>query len=192
MPRPYERRQQSSDATDYLGYVYLYTQPARDTHSRALRSLSQGRKAATRADVPDKGRQASYDFPSHIVGKSRRNKMSSQAASRLVLVRQRRVAWQLLQVIWVASVLIAFPILLESRRAQFPGSHAEILSAAAAVGSVFAELFMIKSLLVFDPKTKFGSTGSQQPASPAYSRSAVNATPGPSSARVSWQGGCVV
>lgn len=30
--------------------------------------------------------------------------------------------------------------------------HVEVLSGAAAVGSVFAELFMIKSLLVFDPE----------------------------------------
>ena len=37
------------------------------------------------------------------------------------------------------------------QRRFIPPAHVEILAGAAAAGSLFAELFMIKSLLVFDP-----------------------------------------
>lgn len=77
----------------------------------------------------------------------------------------------LTQVIWAASTLVAVPVLLQCNTMQIPESHTEILSAAAAVGSVFAELFMIQSLLVFDPKVN--SSSSEQPSSPAYNRGAV-------------------
>jgi hypothetical protein len=40
-----------------------------------------------------------------------------------------------------------------------PASHLEALTGAAAVGAVFAELFMIKSLLIFDPKSSWRSWG---------------------------------
>ena len=41
------------------------------------------------------------------------------------------------------------PVALQRR--FIPPAHVEILAGAAAAGSLFAELFMIKSLLVFDP-----------------------------------------
>jgi hypothetical protein len=58
---------------------------------------------------------------------------------------------------------------------NIPAAHVEILAAAAAVGSVFAELFMIKSLLVFDPKTDEPSAddSTDGPLSPRYKQSAV-------------------
>lgn len=47
-----------------------------------------------------------------------------------------------MQVIWGLSLLIAAPVLLSAR--LIPDSHVEALLGAAAVGAVFAELFMIK------------------------------------------------
>lgn len=46
------------------------------------------------------------------------------------------------QVVWGLSLLIAAPVLLSAR--LIPDSHVEALLGAAAVGAVFAELFMIK------------------------------------------------
>lgn len=77
-----------------------------------------------------------------------------------------------LQVIWAASILVAVPVLLQNESAHIPGSHTEILSGAAAVGSIFAELFMIQSLLVFDPAVRMMQD--EQPSSPVYNRRAVN------------------
>ena len=48
----------------------------------------------------------------------------------------------LLQVTWGLSLMIAAPVLLSAR--LIPDSHVEALLGAAAVGAVFAELFMIK------------------------------------------------
>jgi hypothetical protein len=49
----------------------------------------------------------------------------------------------MLQVVWGLSLLIAAPVLLSAR--LIPDSHVEALLGAAAVGAVFAELFMIKA-----------------------------------------------
>ena len=76
-----------------------------------------------------------------------------------------------MQVIWAASILVAVPVLLQNESAHIPGSHTEILSGAAAVGSIFAELFMIQSLLVFDPAVRM--LQDEQPSSPVYNRRAV-------------------
>jgi hypothetical protein len=76
------------------------------------------------------------------------------------------------QVFWAASILVAVPVLLHKQSAHIPGSHTEILSGAAAVGSMFAELFMIQSLLVFDPAVQ--ATVGEQPSSPSYNRRAVS------------------
>ncbi len=74
------------------------------------------------------------------------------------------------------------------RRQWMPATHVELLAGAAAAGSLFAELFMIKSLLVFDPDAaareraarKRGSPGPdagvaspRSPASPRYQRNMV-------------------
>ena len=67
---------------------------------------------------------------------------------------------------------MAVPVLLKEKSRHIPGSHTEILSSAAAVGSVFAELFMIQSLLVFDPAVC--RVPDEQPASPMYNRRAVS------------------
>jgi len=75
-------------------------------------------------------------------------------------------------VFWAASILVAVPVLLHKQSARIPGSHTEILSGAAAVGSMFAELFMIQSLLVFDPAVQL--TAGEQPSSPTYNRRAVS------------------
>ena len=75
------------------------------------------------------------------------------------------------QVIWAASVLVAAPVLLYQKSAGVPESHTEILSGAAAVGSMFAELFMIQSLLVFDPVP---TPAEGQPGVHAYNRRAVS------------------
>ena len=48
-----------------------------------------------------------------------------------------------LQVTWGLSLMIAAPVLLSAR--LIPDSHVEALLGAAAVGAVFAELFMIKA-----------------------------------------------
>nr|AZI70899.1 acyl-CoA:diacylglycerol acyltransferase 2.3 [Lobosphaera incisa]QIT07021.1 type-2 diacylglycerol acyltransferase DGAT2C [Lobosphaera incisa] len=53
--------------------------------------------------------------------------------------------------VWAAAVLVALPVVIRKPWIVIPASHVELLSGAAAVGGVFAELFMIKSLLVFDP-----------------------------------------
>ena len=75
------------------------------------------------------------------------------------------------QAVWTASILIAAPVSLHRQWINIPTAHVEVLAGAAAVGSVFAELFMIKSLLVFDPTVPVeNSTG---PTSPRYKRSRV-------------------
>ena len=83
----------------------------------------------------------------------------------------------ILQVIWAASILVAVPVLLQSKRLQIPASHTEVLSGAAAVGSIFAELFMIQSLLVFDPQVKQARDSGEAPGSPQYNRKAVSPAP---------------
>ena len=62
-------------------------------------------------------------------------------------------------------------MLLQNENAHIPGSHTEVLSGAAAVGSIFAELFMIQSLLVFDPAVR--RRQDELPSSPVYNRRAV-------------------
>ena len=92
-----------------------------------------------------------------------------------------------LQLVWAASVLLEVPVALQRR--FIPPAHAEILAGAAAAGSLFAELFMIKSLLVFDPDTAAaarraareraagepsgGMASPRSPRSPRYERSMV-------------------
>lgn len=75
------------------------------------------------------------------------------------------------QVVWATSILIAAPIALHQRWLTIPTAHVEVLAGAAAIGSVFAELFMIKSLLVFDPKVPVD--GNSAPTSPRYRTSRV-------------------
>ena len=67
-----------------------------------------------------------------------------------------------LQGIWLASIFVALPVLIRTHKA-IRASHAEILSGSAATGAVFAELFMIKSLLVFNPKAKPTNDESSSP-----------------------------
>lgn len=67
-----------------------------------------------------------------------------------------------LQGIWLASIFVALPVLIRTHKA-IRASHAEILSGSAATGAVFAELFMIKSLLVFNPKARPTSDESSSP-----------------------------
>ncbi|DBB16381.1 hypothetical protein WJX82_004098 [Trebouxia sp. C0006] len=64
--------------------------------------------------------------------------------------------------IWVASIFVALPLLLHTHKA-IRAAHVEILSGSAATGAVFAELFMIKSLLVFNPKAKATDDESSSP-----------------------------
>ncbi|KAL3152102.1 hypothetical protein ABBQ32_001207 [Trebouxia sp. C0010 RCD-2024] len=64
--------------------------------------------------------------------------------------------------IWVASIFVALPVLIRTHKAV-RATHAEILSGSAATGAVFAELFMIKSLLVFNPRCKPASDDSSSP-----------------------------
>ena len=75
------------------------------------------------------------------------------------------------------------------QRRFIPPAHVEILAGAAAAGSLFAELFMIKSLLVFDPdaaaaarraarkraagEPNGGVASPRSPRSPRYERSMV-------------------
>jgi len=47
-------------------------------------------------------------------------------------------------------VTIAAPVLLGA--ARVPETHAEALLGAAAIGAVFSLLFMVKGLLIFDPR----------------------------------------
>lgn len=68
----------------------------------------------------------------------------------------------LVQGIWVASIFVALPVLIRTHKAV-RATHAEILSGSAATGAVFAELFMIKSLLVFNPRCKPASDDSSSP-----------------------------
>ena len=79
------------------------------------------------------------------------------------------------QAIWVAAVAVALPVALHKKWLKIPNAHVEILAGAAAIGSVIAELFMIKSLVVFDPKISADPVlnGHEEPASPRYSRSRV-------------------
>ena len=46
-------------------------------------------------------------------------------------------------------MLISIPLLAHK---HIPATHVELLSGAAAIGGVFAEFFLINSLLVWDPK----------------------------------------
>ena len=85
-----------------------------------------------------------------------------------------------LQAVWSASVLVAFPVALRHwQRMVIKEAHLEVLSGAAATGAVFAELFMIKSLLVFDPlqRVRGGlrslSDEDSEPPSPAWNTSRV-------------------
>ena len=55
-----------------------------------------------------------------------------------------------MQALWGASVLLALPVLAKLG-AHLDRSQTDLVSSASAIGSVFAELFMVKSLLVFDP-----------------------------------------
>ena len=74
----------------------------------------------------------------------------------------------------MASIAVAAPVVLHKPWMNIPTAHVEILAGAAAVGSVFAELFMIKSLLVFDPKTDEPEiNGANGPTSPRYKQSVV-------------------
>ena len=76
----------------------------------------------------------------------------------------------LLQGIWVASIFVALPVLIRTHKA-IRAAHVEVLSGSAATGAVFAELFMIKSLLVFNPKAK--ATDDDTSASPRWNTSMV-------------------
>lgn len=91
-----------------------------------------------------------------------------------------------LQLVWAASILVALPVAVH--RQWIPATHVELLDGAAAAGSLFAELFMIKSLLVFNPDAAAARQRAQRkrgadsdgalasprsPASPRYERSMV-------------------
>lgn len=56
-----------------------------------------------------------------------------------------------LQVFWFCSALIGLPVLMAQWRRKQDSAQFELLAAAAAVGSVFSLLFLLKSLLSFDP-----------------------------------------
>lgn len=78
-------------------------------------------------------------------------------------------------------MLVAFPVALRHwQRMVIKEAHLEVLSGAAATGAVFAELFMIKSLLVFDPlqRVRGGLRGlsdeDSEPPSPAWNTSRVS------------------
>ena len=80
------------------------------------------------------------------------------------------------QAVWVASLAVAAPVVLWQPWMAIPSAHVEILAGAAAVGSVCAELFMIKSLLVFDPKVAgdgHAAADEHDPKSPRYKQSKV-------------------
>ena len=79
-----------------------------------------------------------------------------------------------MQVVWSASILVAVPVLVQNPGLHIPASHTEVLSAAAAVGSIFAEMFMIQSLLVFDPKVAKAQDVNGEPGSPVYNRNHVS------------------
>lgn len=58
------------------------------------------------------------------------------------------------QVAWGLSILVSSPVLflfLNGSLGKPHGWHPEVLLGAGCIASVFAELFMIKSLVVFDP-----------------------------------------
>ena len=79
---------------------------------------------------------------------------------------------------WAGSVLIALPVATSRPWKAIPLAHVEALSGAAAFGTVFAELFMIKSLLVFDPqpwpgKAKADDQSDVEPPSPMWNRNRV-------------------
>ena len=78
-------------------------------------------------------------------------------------------------------MLVAFPVALRHwQRMVIKEAHLEVLSGAAATGAVFAELFMIKSLLVFDPLQRLRgglrslSDEDSEPPSPAWNTSRVS------------------
>ena len=75
----------------------------------------------------------------------------------------------------MAALAVALPVALHKKWLDFPYAHVEILAGAAAIGSVIAELFMIKSLVVFDPKISADPVlnGHEEPESPRYSRTRV-------------------
>ncbi|CAK0784954.1 hypothetical protein CVIRNUC_008159 [Coccomyxa viridis] len=84
------------------------------------------------------------------------------------------IAWA----IWVAALAVALPVALHRRWLMIPHAHVEVLAGAAAIGSVIAELFMIKSLVVFDPKISTEvATNGHEPASPRYSRGRLPSKP---------------
>lgn len=79
------------------------------------------------------------------------------------------------QAIWVAALAVALPA-LHHKWLSIPNAHVEVLAGAAAIGSVIAELFMIKSLVVFNPKISAEVTTNgyvEDPTSPRYNRSRV-------------------
>lgn len=80
-----------------------------------------------------------------------------------------------MQAVWLGSLLIALPVASSRPWKAIPLTHVEALSGAAAFGTVFAELFMIKSLLVFDPQPnqKQDDQPDSEPASPMWNRARV-------------------
>ena len=65
------------------------------------------------------------------------------------------------QGVWVLSLLVAVPVLIH--RGTIPSTHLEALLGAAACGAVFAELFCIKSLLIFEPRVARTDTDVSEP-----------------------------
>ncbi len=57
-----------------------------------------------------------------------------------------------MQVVWGISILVSSPVLFLVLHGSPRGAHSELLLGAGCITSVFAELFMIKSLVVFDPE----------------------------------------
>ena len=111
---------------------------------------------------------------------SRGRTQISGPSGRCRLARLQAIAFdtsavRALQAIWVAALAVALPVALHRRWLMIPHAHVEVLAGAAAIGSVIAELFMIKSLVVFDPKISTDvATNGPEPASPRYSRGRVS------------------
>ena len=79
----------------------------------------------------------------------------------------------MLQAAWGTAVLVAFPVLLRHTFAELPQSRIELLTSAAAVGGVCSELFMIKSLLVFEPLQRPKRRTGSDPGSPEFKKTRV-------------------
>ncbi len=56
-----------------------------------------------------------------------------------------------MQVFWFCSVLVALPVLIAHYQGRHESAQSELLAAAATVGAVFSLLFLLKSLLTFNP-----------------------------------------